>query len=267
MPRVRLNEQGPIPLHQQLREILATEIGQGRFTPGARIPSERELCRRYGVSRTTVRQTVNGLVYEGRLTRIPARGTFVAPPKIEQDLARVNRFSETIAAIGHLPRIRIVSESQLIPDRAIQDALELPPAEEVVRLEIVGYADEDPLVLYRVHLPKSLGQPVVAELLRAQAEGMAAFSMILDAVRRLAGLAASWAVQSYEAGIADEETARLLGVQMGDPVFVSTRTIFTNEGAPIEYDEVLYRGDRYRFTIRRAYPLYDGAPPVHGGRR
>lgn len=250
-----LNEQAPTPLHRQLRESLVREITDGRFGPGMRIPSERILCRMYGVSRTTVRQTVNDLVHEGRLVRIPAKGTFVAPPKIEQDLAHVIRFSETIAASGRTPRIRIISRTLLIPPRLVQDALELAPTAEVVHLDILGYADEDPLVLYRVHLPHEFGQTVADELMRAQVEGTAAFSMILGSINRIAGLAASWTVQSYEATQAHEQVAPLLGIQPGDPIFASTRTIYTSQGVPIEYDEVLYRGDRYRFTIRRTYPL------------
>lgn len=250
-----LDSDRPVPLHRQLKEVLTKEILEGRYKPGDRIPSERALCTAYGVSRSTVRQTVNDLVHEGRLIRTPAKGTFVTPPKIEQDLARVSRFSETIAAVGRTPKVRIVSKQRTVAAEAAQRALELTPGDEVILLDIVGYADADPLVLYHVHLPASLGEPVAASLLRAQDGGRAAFSMILEQLRALHNLNPAWAVQSYEVSLADRPTAEFLGIRPGDPVFVSARTIYTDEGMPVEYDEILYRGDRYRFTIRRAYTL------------
>lgn len=251
---VHLNENGPVPLHRQLKEVLIREINGGQYQPGTKIPSERALCHAYGVSRTTVRQTVNDLVHEGRLLRIPAKGTFVAPPKIEQDLARVSRFSETIVAAGRTPKIRILSSTRLTPGVESQRALELSPGEEVVRLDVVGYADESPLVFYRVYLPEEYGDPIAGELMRAQAAGTVAFSMILDSLKRITGLTPTWVIQSYESIVADAQTVEHLALQSGDPVFSSTRTIYADEGIPVEYDEILYRGDSYRFTIRRAYP-------------
>jgi GntR family transcriptional regulator len=249
----RLDNRSPVPLHRQLRSALVGAIATGRYRPGERIPSERLLCRVYGVSRTTVRQTVNELVQEGHLVRVPAKGTFVAIPKIEQDLARVSRFSETVAAAGHMPTVRVLSVREIAPSEEVARALELSPGERVIRIDVLGCADTDPLVLYRVHLRAAWGAPIARDLLRAQAEGAASFGMILERLHTDQGLAPAWAVQSYEAGVADDGTAALLGIAAGAPVFLSTRTIHTAEGVPIEHDEVVYRGDKYRFTIRRLY--------------
>ncbi len=254
MPRGRrLDNHSPVPLHRQLKSALTSAIAAGRYRPGERIPSERLLCEVYGVSRTTVRQTVSELVQEGHLIRVPAKGTFVAPPKIEQDLARVSRFWETVAAAGHQPAIRVLSAQEIVPSDDIARALELAAGERAFRIDVLGCANSDPLVLYRVHLRAAWGAPIATELLRAQAAGTASFGMILERVKADYGLAPAWAVQSYEAGVADAETAAILAITPGAPVFVSTRTIHTADGVPIEHDEVVYRGDKYRFTIRRLY--------------
>ncbi len=249
----RLDGRSPVPLHHQLKAAIARDVRGGRYRPGDRIPSERALCEAYGVSRTTVRHTVSQLVHEGGLVRVPAKGTFVAPHKIEQDLAHVSRFSETVTAAGRVPGIRVLSTTEIDPPENISLALELSPGDRVVRIDVVGYADVQPLVLYRVHLKSDVGASVAAELRRAQAAGGATFRMILDHLKEAHGLSSAWAVQSYEAGLADAATAALLGMRAGDPVFLSTRTIYADEGSPIEHDEVVYRGDQYRFTIRRIY--------------
>ncbi len=67
------------PLHRRLEQALRHEIGAGALGVGARLPSEPELSRRYGISRATVRQAVGSLAAAGLVRRVPGRGTFVAP--------------------------------------------------------------------------------------------------------------------------------------------------------------------------------------------
>ena len=55
-------------------------------SPGSGVPTERELCRLFGVSRATVRQALDCLEIEQRIYRQQGRGAFVAKPKIDQTL-------------------------------------------------------------------------------------------------------------------------------------------------------------------------------------
>ena len=80
--------------HERIREILLDRIISSEFAPGDKIPSERELCEMFSVSRTTVRRALDELVAEGVLCRIPAKGTYVA----ESSLA-TNRNTGNIAFI------------------------------------------------------------------------------------------------------------------------------------------------------------------------
>ena len=49
---------GPLPRYYQLKEIIRERIRGGEWAPGSLIPSERELCERYGISRMTARQAI-----------------------------------------------------------------------------------------------------------------------------------------------------------------------------------------------------------------
>lgn len=73
-----IDRSSPVPLHDQLESLIRQEIETGQWRPGDRLPTEHELCRRYGLSRTPVRQALQDLVREGLLVRVPGRGTFVA---------------------------------------------------------------------------------------------------------------------------------------------------------------------------------------------
>jgi DNA-binding LacI/PurR family transcriptional regulator len=68
----------PTSIRTQLRDILLQEIKDGRFTEGGRIPSERDLAERYGISRASVRETITELINSGILFRTVGKGTYVA---------------------------------------------------------------------------------------------------------------------------------------------------------------------------------------------
>lgn len=70
----------PIPAYYQLKQLIKKQIQAGDLQPGDRLPTEAELCERYNLSRTPVRQALQELVFEGLLIRTPGRGTFVAQP-------------------------------------------------------------------------------------------------------------------------------------------------------------------------------------------
>lgn len=74
----RIERDSPVPLYHQLKTLIREQIESGLWRPGDRIPTEHELCRLYGISRSPVRQALKELEYEGVLIRRPGAGTFVS---------------------------------------------------------------------------------------------------------------------------------------------------------------------------------------------
>ncbi len=72
------------PLHAQLKGLIRRAIDEGYLRPGDRLPTELELCRYFGLSRTPVRQALLELAQEGLLIRLPGRGTFVAERRVDK---------------------------------------------------------------------------------------------------------------------------------------------------------------------------------------
>jgi len=70
-------EDRPLPEYYKIKMALLNEIRQGRFVPGQSFITEKEVCRRFGVSRITAARALNDLVREGVLTRRRGLGTFV----------------------------------------------------------------------------------------------------------------------------------------------------------------------------------------------
>lgn len=67
-------------VEQALRSLLDEKAAAGLLSPGAKLPTERELVVQLGASRGVVRRALGVLEAEGRITRHVGRGTFLAEP-------------------------------------------------------------------------------------------------------------------------------------------------------------------------------------------
>ncbi|MHB1553695.1 MAG: FadR/GntR family transcriptional regulator [Acidimicrobiales bacterium] len=65
---------------RQVREQLLAAIERGDYPPGSMLPSERQLCEAFGVSRVSVREAISGLEAVGLVRVQHGRGVFVGSP-------------------------------------------------------------------------------------------------------------------------------------------------------------------------------------------
>ena len=83
MEEFKLDRNTPVPLYYQLKQYLIGQVRSGKLKVGDMLPTEFELCEKFGVSRPTVRQAMSEMVAEGYLYRHKGKGTFVSKPKLE----------------------------------------------------------------------------------------------------------------------------------------------------------------------------------------
>jgi DNA-binding FadR family transcriptional regulator len=77
----------PIALRQRYEQVadrIAADIRAGRFAPGERLPSERDLARRLEVGRASVREAIASLQMAGMIETRPGSGSFVAAGAAER---------------------------------------------------------------------------------------------------------------------------------------------------------------------------------------
>lgn len=87
------------PLRQQIVTLISEAIAAGEFKPGERLV-ERDLCDRYEVSRTVVREALRHLEAQGLIDMVPNRGPVVATVSAEEavSLYEVRASLEALAA-------------------------------------------------------------------------------------------------------------------------------------------------------------------------
>ena len=158
---MKIDPSSSIPLYAQVESVLAASIADGTFPPGSRLPSEESLVERFAVSRTTIRKTVQNLVRLGLIEVRHGTGTFVASPKITQELTELSGFVEDMRAIGRHPTARLL-DKQIVPaTESVGRQLGLTTGTLVVRIQRVRLADDTPLSFDETFLPREIGEKII----------------------------------------------------------------------------------------------------------
>jgi GntR family transcriptional regulator len=72
-----LHDGQPGYLYLRVVEHIEARIRTGELHPGTRLPGERDLAARYGVSLSTLRRAITVLRQRGRVAVLPAKGTYI----------------------------------------------------------------------------------------------------------------------------------------------------------------------------------------------
>lgn len=222
----------PQPLYERIEKRLRARAEAA--ADGDPFPSEQELAREFGVARMTVRQALAGLQRDGRLERVPGRGTFVRAAAAVRPVGTLLSFHDQMVAAGRTPRSRLL-EAGLRP--ATGDEVAAAGA-VVVGITRVRLADDVPIAIERAAFPASLERLLDADLESGS---------LHQALRRL-GLRPTLGSSVLSAGTAGSDAADL-GVDPGTPMLVETRTVVDQHGAPLEHTVSRYIAERYALKV------------------
>lgn len=232
---------GAVPATTQLAEALKAQIIAQRLPGGGRLPSEKELIDRTGLSRVTVRAAVGMLERQGLLVRRQGLGTFVAEPVAQELGSGVRTITEVLSDSGVAPQVDVLSHENIVAPQSISEILGLPEVLCVRRRFRVG---EEPLAIVTAYLPTGLGQ-AVGPLLSGAPADETTYTMW---ERRL-GVHIARATYEIHAAGASQETADALGLAAGAPVLVVDRISYDDDDKPLEVVVFHHRPDRYRFSV------------------
>jgi GntR family transcriptional regulator len=231
-----------LPAYQQIEQALSADIAQ--LQPGDAIPTEQELCARFGVSRMTARAGVARLVERGLLYRVRGSGTFVSRPPVHRQGGRLFSFSQDMHARGLTPSSRILEIGQHSASPEACQQLELTPGARVVLIKRARFGDQIPMAIERALLI-----PDCALVLGLDLE----HGSLHQALAEL-GHPPTSARGAISPQAATNEDAATLDIPPGTPLIVESRLVFDDQDTPIELTETRYSPTRYVFDVelRRA---------------
>jgi GntR family transcriptional regulator len=147
----------PGPLYVWVADALRTEIREGRYQPGDKLPSERELSERFKVSKVTLRQAIGQLRAEGLVTSRAGYGVLVAekgpPRRLSDDILRGEAFYKAVVRLGLEPNVTTtVTRAPATEEVAEALGVELG-AEVLVHTRLARVEGEPPLFLATNYFP------------------------------------------------------------------------------------------------------------------
>ena len=236
-----LDRNSPIPLYFQLKNVLLQKIEQDEWQTGDLIPSEQELQDTFGLSRTTVRQTLSELVNEGWLNRHRGRGTFVMRPKMTHDPLRRWGASEYLEQQGIEPGWQVVEMGWCEPPDGVRERLQLAEDARVYRIHRLRLANGQPIGYHYAYLPEALAGYINEAALTDGGS--------LRYLRGAPQMENSLAQRTIEATTADEPEVAQLAAKRGEAILVIERMILADDGTPLELLWAAYRGDRFKYQV------------------
>lgn len=231
-----LDRASEAPLYRQIEHILREELDGDGATP--RRLTEDELIGRFQVSRHTVRQALGRLAADGLIERRPRRGTFPnTRPPIEQPLAGVYSFVQSLRGLGLPHQAKVVSIERVEPEDGLREQL---GASMLAELRRVHEVDGEPLVAETIWLPSERVPGI---------ESLDLSGSLYELLQQRYDLRVTAARESIRPVVLNQRQSRLLGVGRGCPAFFVERLSFS-AARPMEVRHSLIRGDRYLYSVQ-----------------
>lgn len=247
-----LSRDASVPLYEQLKDIIEHKIHTKEYKVNEQIPSERELGETYNVSRVTVRQAIALAEKEGLVSKVHGVGTFVAKPKIKQELDEITDFASTATQLGVNAKTKLIESNLMTSDFKLAKLLGTNVMDNLLNIQLIGYSGDLPIVVYKTYFPYELGRRVEEKVKEASADNIP-FST-LDIYKQFADVNPTHVEQTFESVNASEDLSKYLKVSDKFPLLRVSSIIYEGN-SPLEFKEAYYRGDKYRFFITRKISL------------
>jgi GntR family transcriptional regulator len=243
IPATVVNHDSPVPAFMQVEQDLRRHIISGAIRADTRLPRETELAELYGVSRMTVRRSLDGLEQDGFVRRVHGVGTLVLQPArpVTVELRSMISISEKIRQQGYEPRTTIDLQAVSAPTPSIRAALKLGDSEAALVLRRVRLADMRPVLIN------------TSWLSARRFAGLEAMELtdgsLWSTLSARFGVTPSSTDEYFEMVKASADEARLLQVEEGDTLIQVTGTTYDAQNEPVERCYSLWAGG-VRFHFR-----------------
>lgn len=219
---------GTPPYEQAMEGVLAL-IRRGRFSCGDKLPSERELTERFGVSRTAVRAALKRLAGLHVITLKKGSGAFIAPKRPVRVLQKAAGFSEELSDTGSTPSAIVLRAEVLSPNDRVSKLLHIDPEKKVFLLKRVRLVDGIRCSVETSYINRTLCPDIeVSDFSR-----ISLYNVLINKY----GISVSKGLERLSMAPIDSDAAQLLEVEPGTQVFKLEVLATEQFGAVVEYCE------------------------------
>lgn len=237
-----IDEKSGTPLYQQLYDILRSKIMDGSLGLNTKLPAEQDITKMLGISRITVKRSMNELAVAGLVRRQRGNGTVVI---YDATAPAVKGSFDTM--IDGLTRMGLETEVQLLDctvgsaSPAIAESLEIPMGSSVQRIVRLRKLNDEPFSYLVTYIPDDVADAYDDSELTNQS--------LLKLLER-AGHAPIDAEQTISAIAAEPAVAAVLGIAPGSPLLRIHRIMRDQNGRPVQNITANYRADKFEYHMR-----------------
>ena len=228
------------PLYIQVYNSILALIKNGEYRENTALPSERDLCDKYFVSRSTIRQTISLLKKAGLVYTVQGKGTFIKPQVYIQPLTKVYSFTDTLKNDNVIIQNKIVEYNKNMTDVSIAKITGYNENSIFHKLTRLRSAKDYPLMLETTYLPSS-------RFVRLDIERIENGSLY-DYLRRVYSFKADKIKETLRPIIPQSKEKNLLHISSNIPCILLERFSYEDD-LLIEYTRSIVRGDKYIFQV------------------
>lgn len=261
-----------VPLYLSIATKILEDFDGAPAPTGQQLPSEAELCGRYGVSRSTVREALGHLSSRRRVNKVHGIGTFLlpAPDQILDGIETLGSYVDTIARGGRTPGDVILRvDWAAVPDDLKQsryqhsaDAANALFYERAILIESLRTANGAEIIYCHDYvLPPfaSRTSPTEIEKLRKSGDSM------LEVMERTLHAPLQYSQLYARAVTANTEVANALKVPSGSPILELRGVSYAAGTQPAYFSRNWFLTDVYEFQIVRRKATIADLPPTEEG--
>ena len=236
---MNIDHQSTVPLHIQAQQILRKLIESDEYKNGKMLPKEIELSQQLHISRNTLRQAINQLVFEGLLVRKKGVGTKVARKGISGGVKNWLSFSQEMKMLGIEVRNFELHISRKRANPEIAGFFEVEDEMRCVVMERVRGNPSYPFVYFISYFNPNL--PITGE----ENYNIPLYEMLETQY----GIVVKTSKEEISARLAGDMIAEKLEISPNDPILIRKRFVYDDKGVPVEYNIGYYRADSFTYTI------------------
>jgi GntR family transcriptional regulator len=240
MNKIRLDNT-QIPLHYQIADYLVDMLKRGEMAPEVQVPPEEELTEAFGVSRTTVRRSMEHLLARGLLTRKRGKGTFWTETAREIRQEKLVGINKQIFNISEKTTVRVLSKSMGRGSREVCDFLGTPDNDELVIFRRVRYAGGSPMSYTINYLPEQFGARIEKKHLQQMT--------MLETIEKVLDVRIGTIEHEVEVTRATDVIAEHLAIPVLDPVLTIKTSVHAKNGGPVEIVWTYFVENKYKFRV------------------
>lgn len=229
------------PLHAQAEDILRNLIESEEYKNGKYLPKEVELSKMLNISRNTLRQAINKLVFEGLLVRKQGVGTKVANKSIVGGVRNWLSFSQEMKMLGIEIRNFELHVSWKKPSEEVMNFFNINTGNNIrcLVLERVRGKKEYPFVYFISYFNPAI-----------QLSGEEDFTRPLyEILEKDYNIIVKTSKEKINARLAGDYIAEKLDIDSNDPILIRERFVYDINNIPVEYNIGYYRADSFTYTI------------------